>query len=233
MSAGVPLLVDVAGRRVVAVGAGPVAAAKTAPFLDAGAALTVVAPDAVGEIREAAGAGRLVWHARAYAPGDLAGAFLVVAATDEGAVNARVAADAAAQATFCVRTDRPAPDDQIAPHDAGPPDAAPGTAALLGTVRHGDFIVAASTGGRVPAVARHVRAELSARYGPEYGALVELLADLRAAPDVRRRLQRLDSGARRAAWRSLPMADILRLLRNGDDPSARELALACLCSSSD
>lgn len=221
MSAGVPLLVDVAGRRVVAVGAGPVAAAKTAPFLDAGAALTVVAPDAVGQIREAAGAGRLVWHARAYAPGDLAGAFLVVAATAEGTVNARVAADAAAQATFCVRTDRAAPDD------------APGTAALLGTVRHGDFMVAVSTGGRVPAVARHVRAELSARYGPEYGALVELLADLRAAPDVRRRLERLDGGARRAAWRSLPMADILRALRNGDDPSARELALACLCSSSD
>lgn len=221
MSAGVPLLVDVAGRRVVAVGAGPVAAAKIAPLLDAGAALTVVAPDAVEAIREAAGAGRLVWHARAYAPGDLAGAFLVVAATAEGAVNARVAAAAATQATFCVRTDRTAPDD------------APGTAALLGTVRHGDFTVAVSTGGRVPAVARHVRAELSARYGPEYGALVELLADLRTAPDVRRRLERLDGGARRAAWRSLPMADILEALRNGDDPSARELALACLCSSSD
>ncbi|MEX2619609.1 MAG: NAD(P)-dependent oxidoreductase [Egibacteraceae bacterium] len=227
MSAGVPLAVDVAGRRVVAVGAGPVAAAKTAPLLDAGAALTVVAPDAVGEIREAAGARRLVWHARTYAPGDLAGAFLVVAATAEGAVNARVAADAAAQATFCVRTDRPAPDADAASDDAH------GTAALLGTVRHGDFMVAVSTGGRVPAVARHVRVDLSARYGPEYGALVELLADLRAAPDVRRRLEHLDGGARRAAWRSLPMADILKALRNGDDPSARELALACLCSSSD
>lgn len=227
MSAGVPLLVDVADRRVVAVGGGPVAAAKTAPFLAAGAALTVVAPEAVGEIREAAAAGRLVWHARAYAPGDLAGAFLVVAATAEGAVNARVAADAAAQATFCVRTDRAAPDDRTAP------DHVPGTAALLGTVRHGDFVVAASTGGRAPAVARHVRGDLAARYGPEYGALVELLAELREAPDVGERLGHLDSASRRAAWRSLPVADILEALRNGDVPSARELALACLCSSSD
>lgn len=223
MSGGVPLLVDVAGRRVVAVGAGPVAAGKVTPLLDAGADLVVVAPDAVPAIRDAAGQGRLVWRARAYADGDLAGAFLVVAATADGAVNARVAADAAASATFCVRTDRA----------AGATVPARGTAALLGTVRHGDFMVAASTGGRAPAVARHVREELAARYGPEYGALVDLLAELRCDPDVRERLERLDGAARRAAWRSLPVADILRMLRNSDVPSARELALACLCSSSD
>lgn len=222
MTHGVPLLVDVAGRRVVAVGAGPVAAAKTAPLLEAGADLVVVAPAAVPAIRDAAGTGRLTWHVRDYTGGDLTGAFLAIAATADAAVNARVAADAAAQATFCVRTDRVS-------DGSGPT----GSAGLLGSVRRGDLLIAVSTGGRAPTVSRYVRRELEVAYGPEYGDLVALLAELRAAPQVRRRLNALDSGARRSAWRSVPVPDILALLRNGDFPSARELALACLCSSSD
>lgn len=218
---GVPLLVDLAGRRVVAVGAGPVAEAKTTPLRQAGAALTVIAPDAVPAIRDAAAAGHLTWHARPYAPGDLTGAFLVVAATADAATNARVAADAAAQQTFCVRT------------DSAPGTASPGTAALLGVVRRGDLTIAVSTGGRAPAVARHVRQELEASYGPEYGELVALLGELRDTPEVRDNLGGLDRSGRRAAWRSVPMADILALLRNGDSQSARELASACLCSFSD
>jgi siroheme synthase-like protein len=221
VNAGVPLLVDLAGRRVVAVGAGPVAAAKTAPLLEAGADLVVVAPQAVPAIRAAAAGGRLVWHARGYAAGDLAGAFLVVAATADPAVNARVAADAAAQATFCVRTDREA--------DA----AGPGSAAMLGAVRRGQLTVAVSTGGRAPAVARHVRQELEEAFGAEYGELVALLGEVRDAPATRAHLAGLDPAARRAAWRAVPLPDILDLLRNGDFTSARELAYACLCSSSD
>lgn len=218
---GVPLLVDLAGRRVVVVGGGPVAHAKSAPLLDAGAALTVIAPDAVPPIRDAAAAGRLTWHARAYASGDLAGAFLVVAATADRATNERVTADATAQRTFCVRTDH------------APGTASPGTAALAGAVRRGDLTIAVSTAGRAPAVARHLRQELEDAYGPEYGELVRVLGDVREAPEVRSHLDGLDAGGRRAAWRSVPMADILGLLRNGDSQSARELASACLCSFSD
>lgn len=219
---GIPLLVDLVGRRVVVVGAGPVAAAKAAPLLEAGADLVVVAPDAVAAIRAAADSGELSWLPRGYADGDLDGAFLAVAATADPAVNTRVAADAAARATLCVRAGR-----------VGGQPAAPGTAALLGTVRRGDLVLAVSTGGRAPAAARHIRGELEAAFGPEYGELVALLADLRDDAGARRCLDDLDGAARRAAWRSLPMADIVDLLRNGDVPSARELALACLCSSSD
>lgn len=222
MTGGIPLLVDLAGRRVVVVGAGPVAAAKTAPLLEAGADVVVVAPEAVAAIRTAADSGGLTWLPRGYADGDLAGAFLAVAATADPAVNARVGADAAARATFFVRAGR-----------VGEQSTAPGTAALLGTVRRGDLLLAVSTGGRAPAAARHIRVELEAAFGPEYGDLVALLADLRDDAGARRCLDGLDGAARRAAWRSLPMADIVDLLRNGDVPSARELALACLCSSSD
>ncbi|HVM15050.1 MAG TPA: NAD(P)-dependent oxidoreductase [Egibacteraceae bacterium] len=217
----VPLLVEVAGRRVVAVGAGAVAEAKLGPLRDAGAEVVVVAPDAVPGIKDDAAAGRLTWHRRSYAAGDLAGALLVLAATADPATNERIAADAAAQQTLCVRTDH-APDTDH-----------PGTAAFLGAVTRGDLLIAVSTRGRAPAVARYLRAELEDTYGPEYGELVALLGDLRRTPQFRNHLDRLDGPRRRAAWRSLPMADILKLLRNGDPQSARELASACLCSSWD
>lgn len=221
MSPGLPLLVDVAHRPAVVVGAGPVAAGKVASLLAADADVTVVAPQATPTLRAAADTGQVTWHARSYKTGDLTGAFLVLAATADPAVNAQVAADAAAQATFCVRT------------DAAPGGGQSGSAALPGVVRRGDLTLAVSTAGKAPSLTRRLREELEQRYGPEYGELVDLLGELRTAPRVRSRLDDLDDEARRAVWRSLPVPDILTLLRTGDPESATELAYACLCSSSD
>lgn len=221
MTSGVPLLIDLAGRRVVVVGAGQVAAGKLASVLDARADVTVIAPEASASVRAHADAGRLSWRRRPYGHGDLAGALLAVAATDDPAVNERVAADAAATATVCVRSDR-------APHSAHP-----GTAAFLAAVHRGDLLLAVSTGGRAPSLSRRLRCELEETYGPEYGALVALFGELRDDPTVQAGLARLDDDARRAAWRSVPVADILRLLRSGHSQSARELASACLSLSSD
>ncbi|MGC5167085.1 uroporphyrinogen-III C-methyltransferase [Luteimicrobium sp. DT211] len=97
-----PLALRVAGRRVVVVGAGPVAARRVRALLDAGADVLVVAPDAVDEVAAHAGAGRLRWERRAYRPGDLDGAWLVHVATGDPAVDAAVAGDAEAQRTWCV-----------------------------------------------------------------------------------------------------------------------------------
>ncbi|MGH3666623.1 MAG: precorrin-2 dehydrogenase/sirohydrochlorin ferrochelatase family protein, partial [Egibacteraceae bacterium] len=125
-----------------------------------------------------------------------------------------VAADAAALAILCVRTDRDGD----------------GTADVPATVRRGPVTIAVSSG--VPALSRWLRAELDAAYGPELGEAAELLAELRRDPAVHRRLAGLDDAGRRAAWRSIPVPDILRLIRTGDVRSAREAALACLSSSS-
>lgn len=221
MTAGVPLLLDLAGQRVVLVGGGQVAAGKLASLLDARADVTVIAPEASAGVRAHADAGRVSWQRRPYAAGDLAGALLAVAATADPAVNERVAADAAAAATVCVRTDR------------APDSAQPGTAAFLAAVHRGDLLLAVSTGGRAPSLSRWLRRELEDAYGPEYGALVALLGELRDDPRIQAGLARLDDDGRRAAWRSVPVTDILRLLRSGHSQSARELASACLSSSSD
>lgn len=214
---GVPLFVGLARRRVVGVGGGAVATAKLLPLAEAGAEVIVVAPKVQRELAASA-----VVHRRPYSgPRDLAGAFLAVAATADASVNARVAADAEALATFCVRVDRD-------------PDAvAPGSAAFASAVTRGPLTIAVSTGGQAPSLARWLRQELEGVYGPEYGQLAALLGELRGDPQVRRQLASLDSEGRRAAWRAIPLADILRLIRKGCVLDARELALACLSSSSD
>ncbi|GAA4830663.1 uroporphyrinogen-III C-methyltransferase [Luteimicrobium xylanilyticum] len=97
-----PLGLRVQGRRVVVVGAGPVAARRVRALLQAGADVLVVAPDAVDEVAGHADAGHLGWERRAYRPGDLAGAWLVHVATGDPAVDAAVAGDAEAQGTWCV-----------------------------------------------------------------------------------------------------------------------------------
>ncbi len=209
-----PVMVRFAGQRVVGVGGGPVAAAKLAGPLADGAAVTVIAPDAVPELTAAPG---VTWHRRPYAGADdLDGAVLVVAATGDPAVDARVAADAAGRATLCVRAD----------------DGAGGSAAFAATVRRGPLTLAVSTDGQAPSLARHLRAELAATYGEEYGVLAALLGELRRDPAVRAHLGTLSDAGRRAAWRSIPVADILRLIRTGSPHSAKEVASACLSSSS-
>ncbi|WP_019203420.1 uroporphyrinogen-III C-methyltransferase [Tsukamurella sp. 1534] len=93
---------DLRGRRVVLVGAGTVVQRRLPPLLAAGADVHVVAPDATPAVESTPG---LTWHRRAYAEGDLEGAWYALAATDDPAVNARVVAEAESQRTFCVRAD--------------------------------------------------------------------------------------------------------------------------------
>ncbi|MFV0405899.1 MAG: CbiX/SirB N-terminal domain-containing protein [Propioniciclava sp.] len=94
-----------AGRRVVVVGGGTVARRRVPRLLQAGAQVTLIAPEVAPELAALADGGQLTWVARAYEPGDLAGSWFVVAATTDPAVNATVATESEAQHTFCVRSD--------------------------------------------------------------------------------------------------------------------------------
>ena len=210
-----PLTAHLAGQRVVVVGAGAVAAGKVTRLLEAGAVVCVVAPEAVPGIAAAARAGRVDWQARAFAPHDLDGAVLVVAATADEQVNAAVAEAAAARATLCVRA------------DGG------GTAAFAAAVRRGPLLVSVSTGGAAPALARRLRVELDERYGPEYATLAALLGELRREPEIRAALGALPAAARSARWQAVLDADILRHIRAGHLDQAKEVARSCLLSSSD
>jgi len=94
------------GRKVVAVGGGCVNRRRVPKLLAAGAEVTVVAPELHPALAALAEAGKIGWRERTFLDSDLDGAWYVLAATDDPATNAQVAAAAEARHTFCVRADR-------------------------------------------------------------------------------------------------------------------------------
>jgi len=151
------------GRAAVVIGGGEVAARKVQDLLAAKANVTVIAPQACNRIAALADEKRIVAHGRPYSTGDLAGAFVAIAATDDEGLNARVAEDAAAMNVLVNVVDRPALCTFTVP----------------ATVRRGDLTLAIATEGRCPALAGILREELEERYGREYAELVGLFGELR------------------------------------------------------
>jgi uroporphyrin-III C-methyltransferase/precorrin-2 dehydrogenase/sirohydrochlorin ferrochelatase len=103
-----PVTLDLAGRRVVVVGGGPVAARRTAGLVESGASVELVAPFVCEDLAELVAAGRVAWHQRDYLAGDLLEpepAWLVHTATGAPQVDAQVAREADAARIWCIRAD--------------------------------------------------------------------------------------------------------------------------------
>jgi siroheme synthase-like protein len=210
----VNLIVD--GRRCLVVGGGPVALHKVRGLLDAGARVTVVAPELVPEIVALAGGAAgdeaaVVAEARPYRRGEAAGYRLVVAATGDPAENQHVYDDAEAAGVWINSADDP---ERC-------------TVTLPARLRQGRLTVTVSTAGHSPAVAAWLRDRLAAELGPEYDQLIELLAEERThLRSEGRSTEDLD-------WRSALDSGILELVRAGRLEAARERLRSCLSSSSD
>jgi uroporphyrin-III C-methyltransferase / precorrin-2 dehydrogenase / sirohydrochlorin ferrochelatase len=93
------------GRRVLVVGGGHVAQRRIPRLLSSGADVVVVSPRTTPAVEGLARAGEVTWHQRGFEEGDLDGAWYVIAATDDRAVNERVSAEAETRRVFCVRAD--------------------------------------------------------------------------------------------------------------------------------
>ncbi len=136
-----PLFLKLDGRRVVIVGAGPAAERKIADLAAAGADVLVVALEATAPVRALADRGAVRWEARAFAEGDLDGAWLAVASTNDADVQRRVATAADARRIFCVAVD----------------DLPNGSAYSAAVIRRAPFTVALSSSGATPALTRLLR----------------------------------------------------------------------------
>jgi siroheme synthase-like protein len=136
-----PLFLKVRGRTVLVVGGGGVAERKVASLLESGASIRLVAPEATAELQRLAGESRIEWRARPFSSSDADGAWLIVAATDDAAVQKRVAAAGEAGCTFVLAVDDPR-------H---------ATAYGAALVRRPPFVVAISSSGATPALSRLVR----------------------------------------------------------------------------
>ena len=164
-----PMFLRVAGRPCLVIGGGNVAAQKVDGLLAAGGRATVISPELCRPLAALAVAGKLTHLARPYAPGDLRGFFLVFAATDDREVQSQVVREAHELGVLLNVVDRPTLCDFIAP----------------AVLERGDLMIAVSTSGASPALARQVRRQLAALFGPEYALALQLLRRLRdrlAAP---------------------------------------------------
>ncbi|RII25607.1 MAG: siroheme synthase [Geobacter sp.] len=158
-----PVNLVLTGRHVVIIGGGTVAARKCEGLLAAGAKVTVVAPGLHPAFAELCRDGRIEHISRAYHFGDLNGAFLAFAATGDAAVNRAVADEAVTRGIMADIVDAP----EIS------------TFTTPATVRRGDLAITISTGGKSPALAARLRAELAEQFGPEYGTALEILGAIR------------------------------------------------------
>jgi precorrin-2 dehydrogenase / sirohydrochlorin ferrochelatase len=160
-----PVALELSGRRGLVVGGGAEAERKARALLEAEASVTVVAAEVTPGLSDLARRGDLTHIRRPYRAGDLEGAFLAIAATDDRAVVAAVFAEAEERRVLCN-----AVDDIAHCHFAVP-----------SVVRRGELLLAISTGGRAPALAKRLRRRLTAELGWEYAALVDVLGEVRAA----------------------------------------------------
>jgi precorrin-2 dehydrogenase / sirohydrochlorin ferrochelatase len=207
MTARFPILVDVDGRMVVVVGGGHVAERRARELLAAGGVVRVVSPEVGTGLAELAAKGELTVEPRPYRQGDLGGAALAVAATDDPAVNRRVAADGRDAGVLVNRADAPEASGFSVP----------------AVLRRGDLTVAVATAGRAPGLAGAVRRRLEGDFGPEWADLVDLLAADRAS---------LPGAADEAAWRELLTPEVLDSVRRGEKAAVRERIRGCRSSSS-
>lgn len=158
-----PIFADIKGRPVVVVGGGEVAFRKVKSLLDAGASVTVISPEAAKGLENLKDRGKIHIIKRKYRKGDLKGAFLAVSASDDKEVNNAVYREAEGSNKLVNVVDDPAHCNFIVPS----------------VVDRGSLVIAISTSGKAPFLAKRLRQDLEKHIGAEYGVLAELLGEVR------------------------------------------------------
>lgn len=200
-----PLFFDIAGRRCVVVGGGRVAERKVERLLSCGARVEVVGKRLTPLLAIWSREEKMVHRDADYQETCLAGAFLVIGATDDGDVNGQIAADARALGIPVNIVDDPERCDFILPSVA----------------ERGDLSIAVSTGGRSPALAKIIREELEKVYGPEYAILLEILGRLREKVIAGGR----PSDENRACFETVVSSEMLDYIRAGRWGDVKDLIL--------
>jgi len=201
-----PVFLDLKGKPVVVIGGGNIAHQKMENLVKVGADVTVVSPDLNEPMAALKAEGRFRHIEREYQLGDLEGYTLAFVATDDRSVNATVADEGKARGVWVNAVDDPPYCDFIMP----------------GIVQRGDLVLAISTSGRSPAMARKMREELAEFLTEEWVAMLELAAEVRA--ELRARDIMVDSDT----WNAALDDELRHLLKEGRYDEARQRLLRSL-----
>lgn len=197
-----PIFLNLKGASCLVVGGGDVAARKAALLLEAGARVTVVAPQLCATLQKQAACGAITHRASGFTPEALDEAVLAFAATDDRAVNREVSELAKKQRIPVNVVDDP----QLC------------TFIMPAIVDRSPVVIAVSTGGASPVLARLIRARLESLIPATYGRLAALAEKFR--DDVKRRLTA--SNGRRVFWERVFLGPVAELVFSGQEKAAEE-----------
>ncbi len=158
-----PAFLKLANRQVIIIGGGTLAESKLPALLQSDARIRLISPRLNPNLQAQFRANNLEWWPKLYEPGDLAGAFLVIAATSIPEVNSAVFQEAEARNILCNAVDN-----------------IDNCHFYYGSiVQRGDLQIAISTNGKSPALAQRLRHELEQQFGPEYTTWLDWLGAAR------------------------------------------------------
>jgi precorrin-2 dehydrogenase/sirohydrochlorin ferrochelatase len=158
------VFIDVNKRRCVIIGGGNIGQEKVEKLLECDADVFVISPEVNPNVEDLASSQQISWDKREYQQGDLEGAFIAIAATDDNTVNRQIAKEAEDRNVLLNVVDVTHLCTFIAPSVA----------------RRGEVTIATSTGGASPALARTFREKLTTSRILEYADLAPILAQARA-----------------------------------------------------
>src|ERR671933_2163560 len=196
------------GRRCVVVGGGEIGLEKVEGLLACDGRVVLIAPEAIPGLVELAEEGSIEWIRRDYETGDLEGTFIAIAATDDTDVNIRVYDDAERRAMLVNIVDVPPLCNFILP----------------AIVRTGPLAIAISTAGASPALAKRIKRQVAAQFGPGYARLAVLLNEARGWAKATLPTYQDRKAFFEAIVNGEP--DPIDLLRAGDEDAVREIIAA-------
>jgi precorrin-2 dehydrogenase/sirohydrochlorin ferrochelatase len=191
-----PVLIQLEGKKVLVVGGGTVAERKVETLLQYGAQVQVISREMTPRLRRYSEGGKIGFIGQEFNEDWLEEAFMVIAATDDPSLNHQVSEKAKEKGLLVNAVDQPADCNFILPS----------------ILRRGDLLIAVSTSGKSPALAKKVREALEERFGDEYGSFLLLMGKLRE--DVLS--QRLSQSENRRIFNNLVNSPILEAIGRKD-----------------
>jgi precorrin-2 dehydrogenase/sirohydrochlorin ferrochelatase len=197
-----PICLNITNKRCVIVGGGEVGARKAEGLAVCGAQVVVLSRELTPPLEKMKQEGRIDHIDNDYAASYLSGALMVIGATDSAEINQKIAADAGALGIMVNIADDPGQSDFILP----------------AVVRQGDLVISVSTGGKSPALARKLRAELEASFGQEYSTLLDIMGKVR-----KERLARgCPAEENKRIFTAIVNSDILDHIRKGNPDEVKD-----------
>ena len=195
-------LVDLASRPCIVIGGGNEGEFKVKGLLDCDAAVTLISLHLTPQLQTWAEEGWLTWIKRHYLPGDLEGAFLVIAERSDPETNAQIWQEAQTEGALI-----------------NVMDDVPHCNFVAGSViRRGPLVVSISTSGAAPALSVRLRERLTGEFGPEYQTFLIWMQALRQPMAA----HYPDFAERRRRWYAMVDSDALDLLREHNLAQARQ-----------